>query len=113
MALTAAQIAEQRKQVEELIAGPDVGFAKALFFGQFKGNLLFPYPTLPPDKQAAADRMAEKVRDYANAHIDAAKIDRDARIPDAVVKGLADLDVYRLTIPPEYGGLGFNQQQYL
>ena len=113
MALTAAQIADQRKQVEELLAGPDVGFAKALFFGQFKGDLLFPYPTLPADKQAAADEMAAKVRDYARLAIDAAKIDRDARIPDAVIKGLADLDVYRLTIPPEYGGLGFNQQQYL
>jgi len=113
MALTAAQIADQRKQVEELIAGPDVGFAKALFFGRFKGDLLFPYPTLPPDKQAAADEMAAKVRDYADLAIDAAKIDREARIPDSVVKGLADLDVYRLTIPPEYGGLGFNQQQYL
>ncbi|HYH63383.1 MAG TPA: acyl-CoA dehydrogenase family protein, partial [Urbifossiella sp.] len=113
MALTAAQIADQRKQVEELIAGPDVGFAKALFFGRFKGELLFPYPTLPPDQQAAADQMAEKVRDYANLAVDAAKIDREARIPDSVVKGLADLDVYRLTIPPEYGGFGFNQQQYL
>ncbi|MBN9519524.1 acyl-CoA dehydrogenase family protein [bacterium] len=113
MALTAAQIADQRKQVEELIAGPDVGFAKALFFGQFKGDLLFPYPALAPDKQAAADGMAAKVRDFAQLAIDAAKIDREARIPDAVVKGLADLDVYRLTIPKEYGGLGFNQQQYL
>ncbi len=113
MALTAEQIAAQRKQVEELIAGPDVGFAKALFFGQFKGGLLFPYPVLPPDQRAAADAMAAKVRAYANAHIDAAKIDREARIPDEVVKGLADLDAYRLTIPTEYGGLGFNQQQYL
>src|SRR5207249_6853880 len=113
MALTAAQVAEQKKQVEELIAGSDVGFAKALFFGKFKGELLFPYPTLPPDQQAKSDAMAAKVRDYANLAIDPAKIDRDARIPDAVVRGLGELDVYRLTIPTEYGGLGFNQQMYL
>jgi acyl-CoA dehydrogenase family protein 9 len=113
MALTAQQIAEQRKDVEELIAGPDVGFAKALFFGRFKGELLFPYPTLPADKQAAADEMTAKVRAFADAHIDHMKIDRDARIPDSVVKGLADLGAYKLTIPPEFGGLGFGQQQYL
>ncbi|WP_439625133.1 acyl-CoA dehydrogenase family protein [Gemmata sp.] len=113
MALTAQQIAEQRKDVEELIAGPDVGFAKALFFGRFKGELLFPYPTLPADKQAAADEMTAKVRAFADAHIDHMKIDRDARIPDEVVKGLADLGAYKLTIPPEFGGLGFGQQQYL
>ncbi|AMV30284.1 Acryloyl-CoA reductase (NADH) [Gemmata sp. SH-PL17] len=113
MALTAQQIDEQRKEVEELIAGPDVGFAKALFFGKFKGELLYPYPTLPADKQAAADEMAAKVRNFADAHIDHMKIDREARIPDSVVQGLADIGMYKLTIPPEYGGLGFGQQQYL
>jgi alkylation response protein AidB-like acyl-CoA dehydrogenase len=113
MALTAAQVAEQKKQVEELIAGPDVGFAKALFFGKFKGELLFRYPTLPADKEAAAEEMAAKVRDFANRKIDPAKIDRESLIPDDVVKGLGDLGVYRLTIPAEYGGLGFNQQMYL
>jgi alkylation response protein AidB-like acyl-CoA dehydrogenase len=113
MALTAAQIAEQKKQVEELIAGSDVGFAKALFFGKFKSELLFPYPVLPADQQAASDQMADKVRDYCNLAIDAAKIDREARIPDSVVKGLGELGAYRMTIPTEYGGLGFNQQQYL
>lgn len=113
MALTAQQIAEQKKDVEELIAGPDVGFAKALFWGRFKGELLFPYPVLPPDQQAAADEMAEKVRAYAEAHIDSFRIDREARIPDEVVRGLAELGLYRITIPVEYGGLGFNQQQYL
>jgi alkylation response protein AidB-like acyl-CoA dehydrogenase len=113
MALTAQQIAEQRAQVEELIAGADVGFAKALFFGKFKGELLFPFPILPPDKQAAADEMAAKVRAFADAHIDHMQIDRDARIPDSVVKGLADFGLYRATIPVEHGGLGFGQQQYL
>jgi acyl-CoA dehydrogenase family protein 9 len=113
MALTAAQVAEQKKQVEELIAGSDVGFAKALFFGKFKGDLLFPYPTLPADRRAKADEMADKVSDYANLAIDPAKIDRESRIPDAVIRGLGDLGVYRLTIPTEFGGLGFNQQMYL
>lgn len=113
MALTAAQVAEQKKQVEELIAGSDVGFAKALFFGKFKGELLFPYPALPAGAAARATEQAAKVRAYAEQHIDAAKIDRDALIPDDVIAGLAKLDVYRLTIPEEYGGLGFNQQMYL
>lgn len=113
MALTAQQIAEQRKDVEELIAGSDVGFAKALFFGKFKANLLFPFPTLAPDKQAASDEVAAKVRAYADAHIDHMKIDREARIPDSVVRGLGDIGMYKLTIPAEFGGLGFGQQQYL
>src|SRR5215213_9620288 len=106
MALTAQQIAEQKKDVEELIAGPDVGFAKALFYGRFKGELLFPYPTLPADRQAPSDEMAARVRAFADSHLDHMQIDRDARIPDSVVKGLGDLGLYKITIPTEFGGLG-------
>ena len=113
MALTAQQIGEQKKDVEELIAGSDVGFAKALFYGRFKGELLFPYPVLPADKQAASDELERKVRAYADAHIDHMQIDRDAKIPDSVVQGLAELGLYRITIPTEFGGLGFSQQQYM
>lgn len=113
MALTAEQIAEQKKDVEELIAGSDVGFAKALFFGKFKGDLLFPYPTLSADKQRESDEAYRKVREYAEKHIDAVDIDREARIPQSVVDGLAKLDLYKITLPKEFGGLGFGQQQYL
>lgn len=115
MALTQKQIDEQKKQVEEML-GPDLdklGFAKSLFFGRFKGDVLFPYPKLSPDQQAASDDIAAKVRAFADAHIDHMKIDREARIPDSVVDGLAKLGMYGLTIPTEFGGSGFNQQQYL
>src|SRR5207253_2176936 len=56
MALTAAELEKQKKQVEEMLAGPEtLGFAKSLFFGRFKGDLLFPYPTLPADKREQAE----------------------------------------------------------
>ncbi len=114
MALTASQVAEQKKQVEELLAGADkLGFAKSLFYGRVRGDLLFPYPVLPADQQAAADEATAKVKAFADAHIDHVKIDREARIPDDVVRGLGDLGVLGMTIPKEYGGMGFNQQQYL
>lgn len=114
MALTAAQVAEQKKQVEELLADAGkLGFAKSLFFGRFRGDLLFPYPTLPADQQQKADEAAAKVRAFADANIDAARIDRESRIPDEVVRGLGDLGVLGMTIPAGYGGQGFNQQMYL
>jgi acyl-CoA dehydrogenase family protein 9 len=114
MALTAAQVAEQKKQVEELLADADkLGFAKSLFFGRFRGDLLFPYPTLPPDQRQRADEAAAKVKAFADQHIDHMRIDRESRIPDEVVRGLAELGVLGMTIPTEFGGLGFNQQMYL
>ncbi|MFL5338738.1 MAG: acyl-CoA dehydrogenase family protein [Gemmataceae bacterium] len=113
MALTAAEIEKQKKQVEEMLAGPEtLGFAKSLFFGRFKGELLFPYPTLPDDQRRAAEEAATAVRKFADEHIDAAAIDRNAEIPRSVIDGLAQLGVLGMTAPPEFGGRGFNQQQY-
>ena len=115
MALTQQQIDTQKKDVEEMLGEElaRLGFAKSLFFGQFKGNLLFPYPKLDAAKQKQADDQANAVQDYCNKHIDAVKIDREARIPDDVVRGLGQLGVLGQTVPTEVGGRGFNQQQYV
>src|SRR5947209_2398677 len=58
MALSTAQIEQQKKQAEELLfSGPQhLGFAKALFFGQFNAGLLFPYPELRPEVRAETRR---------------------------------------------------------
>jgi alkylation response protein AidB-like acyl-CoA dehydrogenase len=115
VALTQKQIDEQKKQVEEML-GPELnklGFAKSLFFGVVRGDVLFPYPQLPPEQEKAAAEAEAKVRAFADAHIDHMKIDRESRIPDSVVRGLGELGVLGMTIPKEVGGLGFNQQQYM
>src|SRR5262249_14052951 len=113
MALTAAELEKQKQQVEEMLAGPEtLGFAKSLFFGRFKGELLFPYPTLPADKREQAEAAVAEVREFCDKHIDAAAIDRNADIPRSVINGLGELGVLGMTAPAEFGGRGFGQQQY-
>src|ERR1700756_698773 len=111
MALTAAQIAQQQKQAEELLgATPEkLGFAKGLFFGHFNAPLLFPYPELGKEETAVTQRAIDEVRRFCDEHIDAAAIDRNARIPDSVVEGLGRLGVLGMTAPTEFGGRGFSQ----
>ena len=114
MALTAQQVAEQKKMAEEIL-GPDpsaLGFAKALFFGHFQAPLVFPYPVLPPEKQAEAADAVAQVQQFCHDHIDPVAIDRNADIPKSVIEGLGDLGVLGATAPKEYGGAGFGQQQY-
>jgi alkylation response protein AidB-like acyl-CoA dehydrogenase len=111
MTLTAEQIAEQRKQAEELLFSEPqgIGFAEGLFFGQFLAPLLFPYPQLTREQQGRTDKLVAEVRRYAQEHIDATAIDRKAEIPQEVVDGLGRLGVLGLTAPTEYGGRGFTQ----
>src|SRR5262245_30798659 len=115
MALTTAQIQEQKKQAEELLADSEakLGFAKSLFFGKFNGALLFPYPQIRPEEQPAVDQALAELRSFADEHIDAAAIDRDCDIPRHVIDGLARLGVLGMTAPKEFGGRGFSQLGYL
>ena len=50
--------AEQMKQAEELLfSGPaQSGFAKALFRGEFRSDVIFPYPELPPTSVPSSTR---------------------------------------------------------
>src|SRR3954453_2293592 len=114
MALTAAQIEQQKKQAEELLfSGPQtLGFAKGLFFGHFNAPLLFPYPEVSPQERPALDAALAEVRAFCRDHIDPAVIDREARIPDSVVEGLGRLGVLGMTAPKEHGGRGFSQLAY-
>jgi alkylation response protein AidB-like acyl-CoA dehydrogenase len=111
MALTAAQVEDQKQQAEELLfSGPQhLGFAEGLFFGRFQAAMLFPYPQLDRDRQEEADRVVAEVRRYCDEHIDAAAIDRNAAIPDEVVAGLSRIGVLGMTAPKECGGHAFSQ----
>src|SRR5437016_8266306 len=114
MALTAAQVEQQRKQAEELLfSGPQtLGFAKGLFFGHFNAPLIFPYPEIAPQERGEVEQAVAEVRRFADEHIDAVAIDRNADIPPDVVAGLGRLGVLGMTAPKEYGGRGFAQLGY-
>ena len=109
-----AERAKQIAQAEELLfSGPQrSGFAKALFKGEFRAEVVFPYPELPPAHQVEVDKAVAAVRAYARDHIDAAAIDRNADIPASVIHGLGELGVLGMTGPVEYGGRGFSQLGY-
>jgi alkylation response protein AidB-like acyl-CoA dehydrogenase len=111
MALTAAQIEQQKQQAEELLfSGPQtLGFAKGLFFGHYNAALLNPYPQLRAEERSRIDDKVAEVRRYCDEHIDANAIDRNAEIPTDVVAGLGRIGVLGATAPTEVGGLGFSQ----
>ncbi len=105
---------KQMAQVEELLfSGPEKeGFAKELFFGRFREESVLPFPELSDARTQLGDQEVQKVKEYCAANIDPDKIDREAMIPDSVVKGLGDIGVLGFTISKELGGNGRSQFNY-
>jgi acyl-CoA dehydrogenase family protein 9 len=114
MGLTAEQRQQQIQQAEELLfSGPQtLGFAKGLFFGHFNAPLMFPYPQLPAAERDAVAAAVAETRRFCLEKIDSFQIDQEARIPDEVIQGLAEIGVLGMTIPREYGGRGMSQMGY-
>jgi len=85
---------------------------RSLFGGVVAEGLVFPYPEIAPEERETVSAFLESFRDFARDQIDPGAIDREHHIPDKVVKGLADLGAFGMTIPEEYGGYGFSASAY-
>jgi alkylation response protein AidB-like acyl-CoA dehydrogenase len=105
---------KQARQVAEAAREADwhkPSFGKELFLGRLRMDLIEPWPTPDPEKVEAATGFLAALKDYA-ATIDAAQIERDAKIPDDVFQRLAALGAFGMKIDAKYGGLGLSHLHY-
>ncbi|MDZ4858989.1 MAG: acyl-CoA dehydrogenase family protein, partial [Candidatus Hydrogenedentes bacterium] len=107
----------QEKQIEMakelLFSGERLpSFAQGLFIGAFDAARVFPFPEVSAEETRRAEEYCARLNAWADENLDPDKIDRDALIPDHVVKGLADLGLLGCTIAKEYGGLEFSHYAY-
>jgi alkylation response protein AidB-like acyl-CoA dehydrogenase len=87
-------------------------FAKELFLGRFRVDLIHPLAGPDEAQRAKGDAFLAKLETFLREHADPLQIERDAKIPDEVVKGLGDLGALGMKIPERYGGLGLTQVYY-
>lgn len=91
-------------------SGSAPSFGDELFRGRLRLDLLLDGPgwMLTPGEKAFLGRL----RAFCERKVDARRIEREDRIPDEVVTGLADLGALAVKLPVEYGGLGFSGPCY-
>jgi alkylation response protein AidB-like acyl-CoA dehydrogenase len=119
MATTSGQQAnvteQEARQVAEAARETDwkkPSFAKELFLGRFRLDLVHPHPVGDPAGIERGEKFLAQMRAFCETAIDPYQIEREDRIPDRVVQGLRDLGAFGMKIPTEYGGLGLSQVYY-
>jgi alkylation response protein AidB-like acyl-CoA dehydrogenase len=113
--MTSSPSYEQSKQVAEASRETEwtkPSFGKELFLGNFRLDLIHPQPDLEPSQVRAGEAFLERLRIFLTEHVDRQRIEREAKIPDEVLRGLEDLGALGMKIPAEYGGLGLSQVHY-
>jgi acyl-CoA dehydrogenase family protein 9 len=90
------------------LADPDhnPSFTKGVFLGEIREDLVFPFPELSTEEKESLAAILDSFRAFAADNIDSSKMDHDAKFPDAVRQGMAELGLMGLNIPEEYGGFG-------
>ncbi|KIF79307.1 acyl-CoA dehydrogenase [Streptomyces sp. 150FB] len=87
-------------------------FAKEMFLGRFRLDLIHPHPLPATEDVTRGEEFLAKLRAFCDSEIDGALIEREARIPDEVVRGLKELGALGMKIETKYGGLGLTQVYY-
>jgi alkylation response protein AidB-like acyl-CoA dehydrogenase len=89
-------------------------FLRELFLGDFRLDLLHPYPLPPTDEEERPEFRAfyNAFRELLRDEVNPAEIDHTGEYPEHVVDALRKLGAFGMKIPKEYGGLGFTQLEY-
>ncbi len=121
--MTAAGLTDlQQKQlshVDEMLqessdnqSSDNQSLAKALFFGRFSEQAVFPFPEQNEDAIASLDTFLGELRTFCKDNIDAAAIDSEGKIPASVIEGLGQLGVLGFTADTSVGGQGGSQFEF-
>ena len=89
-----------------------VPVVKSLFAGEIPESTVFPFPEVDASERETVSAFLDSFRGFAKEHVDSAKIEREHRIDPAVIRGLAELGAFGMTIPEAYGGYGFSASAY-
>lgn len=104
----ARQVAEQAREAQ----WHQPSFGKELFLGRLRLDLVHPHPRGPAETTQRGEAFLARLREFCETQIDAAVIERDAQIPDKVIRGLKELGAFGMKISTEYDGLGLSQVYY-
>lgn len=104
----AMEIAEEAREKEYR----HPSFGGYLFMGQFKHEMLFPFPMQSDEDKRVGDAFIEKLGPFLEQNLDPEEVDRTHEIPQKAMEGMAKMGVFAMKIPKEYGGLGFSVTNY-
>lgn len=100
---------ERIEEARERLTGQS--FMAGLFVGKPDFSLLL-MPEESPEQKTAWEEYRPRLEEFLTTQVDPDEIERTAKIPDSVTKGLFALGAFGMKIPREYGGLGFSYTNY-
>lgn len=87
-------------------------FVGELFKGNFRWDLIHPYPTQSPEDKAIGDRVVAELSETLKTHLDPEAVDRNQEVPKSFLDMLAKKGYFGMKISKKYGGMGLSVYNY-
>ncbi|HYY79874.1 MAG TPA: acyl-CoA dehydrogenase family protein [Actinomycetes bacterium] len=87
-------------------------FGRELFLGRLRLDLIHPHPRPTEEERRKGEAFLARLEAFLRETVDPLQIERDAKIPEPVLRGLAELGALGIKIEERYGGLGLSQLYY-
>lgn len=100
---------ERIEEAREHLTGSS--FMAGVFVGKPNFELLLP-PEESKTEREIGEAYCRTIEAFLRNEVDPDEIERTAKIPEHVLKGLFKLGAFGMKIPKEYGGLGFSYTNY-
>ncbi|MDQ6648591.1 MAG: acyl-CoA dehydrogenase family protein [Actinomycetota bacterium] len=104
----ARQVAEAARETEWKLPS----FGKELYLGNFRLDLIAPHPRPTAEDKRRGEAFIAKLESFLLEEVDPLQIERDAKISEQTIKGLAEIGAFGMKIDEEYGGLGLSTVYY-
>jgi alkylation response protein AidB-like acyl-CoA dehydrogenase len=104
----ARQVAEAAREQE----WTKPSFGKELFLGRLRLDLIHPHPQPSAEQKRKGEEFLQKLEAFLREEVDPLQIEREAKIPEHVVKGLSNLGALGMKVDESYGGLGLSNLYY-
>lgn len=86
-----------------------ISITKSLFDGHIEKDLIFPFPHQREEEKEIIDELLQSWGRFSRDKINPSKMDEAGKIPENIIKEMAELGFLGISIPEEYGGAGLSQ----
>ncbi len=104
----AMELAEEARETEWKFPS----FTAEMFRGNFRWDLLHPYPAQSDEDKKIGDELLEKIKDFLDKYVDPVEIDKTGEYPKEALEKMKEMGLFGMKIKPEYGGLGLSVTNY-
>lgn len=86
-----------------------LSITKSLFDGHIEKGLVFPFPQQKEEEREIVEELLESWSRFSKEKINPSKMDEEGKVPENVIKEMANIGFLGISIPEEYGGAGLSQ----